>query len=177
MKEKNIFFLKHKTMTITLAKVRETFIEKGKLIIKSLTLKGAATAKQVTPFGIDSNPLGNWTAIYADTTNAGEAVILGYINKNYITDQGEIRIYSLGEDQAVKAYVYAKKDGNLELNGSGFSAVRYQNLKTQIDLLQTQINSQWPLIASGIAMGGGAYTPTNVSVDFSNTESSSVKIK
>jgi len=162
---------------ITLAKVRETFVEKGKLIIKSLTLKGAATAKQVTPFGIDSNPLGNWTAIYADTTNAGEAVILGYINKDYITEQGEIRIYSIGDDQAVKAYAYARKDGVLELNGSAFSAVRYQNLKTQIELLQSQINSQWPLIASGIATGGGVYTPTNVSVDISSSECSTVKLK
>lgn len=162
---------------ITLAKVRETFVEKGKLIIKSLTLKGAATAKQVTPFGIDSNPLGNWTAIYADTTNAGEAVILGYINRDCITEQGEIRIYSIGDDQTVKAYVYARKDGVLELNGSDFSAVRYQNLKTQIELLQSQINSQWPLIASGIATGGGAYTPTNVGIDLTSSESTTVKLK
>jgi hypothetical protein len=162
---------------VTLAKVRDTFIEKGKLIIKSLTLKGATTAKQVTPFGIDSNPLDNWTAIYADTTNAGEAVILGYINKNYITEKGEIRIYSIGDDQAVKAHAYARKDGVLELNGDDFSAVRYQNLKTQIDILQSQINSQWPLIATGIATGGGAYSPTNVNVDFSNTESATVKLK
>jgi hypothetical protein len=162
---------------ITLAKVRETFVEKGKLIIKSLTLKGASTAKQVTPFGIDSNPLSNWTAIYADTTNAGEAVILGYINKDYITEQGEIRIYSIGDDQAVKAYVYARKDGVLELNGSDFSAVRFQELKTQIDLLQSQINSQWPLIASGIATGGGVYTHTNVSIDLATSESATVKIK
>lgn len=162
---------------ITLGKVRDTFVEKGKLIIKSLTLKGATTAKQVTPFGIDSNPLGNYTAIYASTTNEDAAIVIGYINKNYITEQGEIRIYSLGEDQAVKAYVYAKKDGFLELNGSGFSAVRYQNLKTQIDLLQTQINSQWPLIASGIAMGGGVYAPTNVSIDLSSSESATIKLK
>jgi len=162
---------------ITLSKVRETFVEKGKLIIKSLTLKGAATAKQVTPFGIDSNPLGNWTAIYADTTNAKEAVILGYINKDYITEQGEIRIYSIGDDKTVKAYAYARKDGVLELNGSDFSAVRFQELKTQIDLLQTQINSQWPLIASGIATGGGVYTPTNVSIDLTSSESATVKLK
>lgn len=162
---------------ITLAKVRDSFVEKGKLIIKALTLKGAATAKQVTPFGIDSNPLGNWTAIYADTTNAGEAVILGYINKNYITEQGEIRIYSLGEDQAVKAYVYAKKDGNLELNGAEFSAVRFQNLKLATDQADSLINTELSKISAAISALGGSYIISNVSTDLTDTESLTVKLK
>jgi len=162
---------------ITLAKVRETFVEKGKLIIKSLTLKGAATAKQVTPFGIDSNPLGNWTAIYADTTNAGEAVILGYINKDYITEQGEIRIYSIGDDQAVKAYAYARKDGVLELNGSAFSSVRFQNLKIAVDNNDTLINAELAKISAAIAALGGTYIVAPVDTNLLNIESATVKIK
>jgi len=162
---------------ITLAKVRDSFVEKGKLIIKALTLKGAATAKQVTPFGIDSNPLGNWTAIYADTTNAGEAVILGYINKNYITEQGEIRIYSLGEDQAVKAYVYARKDGVLELNGSDFSSVRFQSLKIAIDNNDALINAELSKISAAITTLGGTYIVAPVDTNLLNTESATVKLK
>jgi hypothetical protein len=164
-------------MGITLAKVRETFVEKGKLIIKSLTLKGASTAKQVTPFGIDSNPLENWTAIYADTTNAGEAVILGYINKDYITKQGEIRIYSIGEDKAVKAYVYARKDGVLELNGSAYSGVRFQNLKTATDANDSLINAELTKIAAAITLLGGTYIVSNIATNLSNVESSTVKLK
>jgi len=164
-------------MGITLAKVRETFVEKGKLIIKSLTLKGASTAKQVTPFGIDSNPLGNWTAIYADTTNAGEAVILGYINKDYITEQGEIRIYSIGDDQAVKAYAYARKDGVLELNGSAYSAVRFQNMKTAIDTSDGLINAELAKISIAIGLLGGSYIATNISTNLTSSESATVKLK
>jgi len=164
-------------MGITLAKVRETFVEKGKLIIKSLTYKGAATAKQVTPFGIDSNPLGNWTAIYADTTNAGEAVILGYINKNYITEQGEIRIYSIGDDQTVKAYAYARKDGVLELNGSAFSSVRFQSLKIAIDNNDSLINAELAKIATAISSLGGTYIVAPVDTNLLNTESATVKLK
>jgi len=164
-------------MGITLAKVRETFVEKGKLIIKSLTLKGAATAKQVTPFGIDSNPLGNWTAIYADTTNAGEAVILGYINKDYITEQGEIRIYSIGDDQAVKAYAYARKDGVLELNGSAFSSVRFQSLKIAIDSNDALINAELAKISTAITTLGGTYLVAPISTNLLNTESATVKLK
>lgn len=162
---------------ITLTKVRDSFVEKGRMIIKSLSMMGATTAKQVTPFGIDSNPLNNLTAIYADTTNVGEALILGYINKDYITEQGEIRIYSVGADLAVKAYVHAKKDGILELNGDDFSSIRYENFKTKIDLLQQDINAQLGLISTSILGVGGVYTPANLNVDFTNAKSETVKIK
>jgi len=70
---------------ITLAKVKDSFIENFKLIIKVLQF-GPKTAKQISPFGIDSNPLENYTAVYSETSNAGESVILGYIHKNYITE-------------------------------------------------------------------------------------------
>jgi hypothetical protein len=161
----------------TLGKVKETFIEKGRLIIKALTMGGASTAKQVSPFGIDSNPLRDLTAIYAETTNVGEAVILGYISKEYITEQGEIRIYSIGGDLSVKAYVHAKRNGDLALNGDDFSAIRYENFKTKIDLLQQDINTQLGLISAGIIAGGGAYSPTLLTVDFLSAKSPTVKLK
>lgn len=160
----------------TLAKVRDTFVEKSKLIIKVLQF-GVKTAKQASPFGIDSNPLDNYTAIYSETSNAGEAVILGYINKNYITEQGEIRIYSLGDGGAVMAYVYAKKDGTLELNGNAFSSVRFQNLKIAIDSNDALINAELAKIAIAIGELGGSYIVSNVSTDLLNTESTTVKLK
>lgn len=164
-------------MGITLAKVRDSFVEKGKMIIKVLQF-GAKTAKQVTPFGIDSNPLDNWTAIYSETSNAGESVILGYINKNYVTEKGEIRIYSLDTKGTVKAYAYAKKDGNLELNGNDFSSVRFQNLKAATDANDALINAELAKIATAInAITPMAYVKGNISTDLSNSESPTIKLK
>lgn len=162
---------------ISLAKFKSASIEGGKRIIKALTIGGAATAKQVYPFGFDSQPLEGVTAIYSSTSNMDEAVIIGYINKDQLAEPGGSRIYSLGSSGEVSGFLYARASGVLELNGSDYSAVRFQELKTQIDLLQTQINSQWPLIASGIATGGGVYTPTNVDIDLTSSESPTVKLK
>lgn len=162
---------------ISLAKYSSSIIEKGKRIIKAITIGGATTAKEVYPFGFDSQPPENWTAIYSDTSNKDESVIIGYINKNQLAEVGGSRMYALDSSGEVSGFLYARASGVLELNGSDYSAVRFQELKTQIDLLQSQINSQWPLIASGIATGGGSYTPTNVSIDLSNSESQTVKLK
>jgi hypothetical protein len=162
---------------ITLAKVRDSFVEKGKMIIKALTLKGASTAKQIGSFGIDSNPIDNYTAIYADTTNINESVIIGYINKHYITEKGEIRIYSLDSNSTVKSYVYAKKDGNLELNGNAFSGVRFENLEIAINNNNTLINAELLKIATAIATLGGTYTFVPVSTNLENTKSESVRLK
>ena len=162
---------------ITLGKVRDSFVEKGRLIIKSLTLKGAATGKQVAPFGIDSNPFENLTAIYSDTTNDGEAVILGYINKQYVTEKGEIRIYSVDETGEVMAYAYAKKDGTLELNGSAFSSVRFESLEIAINGNDGLINAELAKISAAIALLGGSYVVAPVSTNLANTKSVTVKLK
>lgn len=161
---------------ITIAKTRDTFVEKSKLIIKVLQF-GAKTAKQAAPFGIDSNPLDNYTAIYADTLNAGESVILGYINKKYITEKGEIRIYSLDASGAVKAFAYCRTNGDLELNGSEFSAVRFENLKTAIDNQNLLINAELAKIVVSIAALGGNYVPGTISTNLTNSKSQNVKLK
>lgn len=164
-------------MGITLGKVKDSFLEKSRMIIKSLTLRGATTAKQVTPFGIDSNPLENYTAVYASTTNEGEAIVLGYINTNYITEKGEIRIYSVGDDKAVKAYVYAKKDGNLELNGNAFSSVRFESLEIATNNNDALINAELAKISAAITLLGGSYIVAPVNTNLMNTKSATVKLK
>lgn len=161
---------------ITLSKVKDSFIEKAKMIIKVVQY-GPKTAKQVLPFGIDSNPIENYTAIYAETAKADESVILGYINKNYVTDKGEIRIYSLGDEGAVKAYAYARKDGVMELNGSDYSAVRFQNLKTAIDNKDSLIVAELAKIQAALALIGGVYIPGPVQTNLTNSESETIKIK
>ena len=163
---------------ISLSKINSSTIEAGKRILKVIGIGGSAyTAKESYPFGFDSVPPKGYTALYSDTSNRDESVIIGYINKNQLAEVGGSRMFAVGESGDVSGFLYARASGVLELNGSDYSAVRFQELKTQIDLLQTQINSQWPLIASGIATGGGSYTPTNVDIDLASAESETVKLK
>jgi hypothetical protein len=161
---------------VTLSKVKDTFVEKSKLIIKVLQF-GAKTAKQVNPFGIDANPLDNYTAIYSDTSNAGESLIIGYINKNYITEKGEIRLYSLNDEGEVQAYAYCRKNGVLELNGSEFSAVRFENLQTAIQNQNSLINAELVKIASSISDIDGVYVPGTISTNLTSSKSPAIKLK
>lgn len=149
----------------------------GTRIGKVLSIGGALTLKESAPFGVDCNPINGMMAIYGFTPNSKQKYIVGYINKNQLAEEGETRMYSIGSDGTLSSYVWNKNDGTLELNGNQYTAVRYENLKTQFDLLQSQINSQLPLIAAGIATGGGSYTPTNVNVDLSIAQSPDVKLK
>lgn len=165
-----------KKIMITLAKVKDSFVENLKLIIKVLQF-GPKTAKQSGPFGIDSNPLDNYTAIYSETSNVGEAVILGYINKNYITEKGEIRIFSLNDLGEVQAYAYARKSGVLELNGNQFSSVRFENLQNAINAKDSLINTELAKIAVAIGLLGGSYTAANVSTNLTESKSEKVRIK
>lgn len=161
---------------ITLAKVRDTFKENSKLIIKVLQF-GAKTAKQAAPFGIDSNPPDNYTAIYSETANAGESVIIGYINKNYITEKGEIRLYSLNDAGSVQAYAHFRKNGILELNGSQYSAVLYENLKIAIDNQNLAMNTELGKIATGIAGIGGVYVPGVIVANLDAAKSLKIKLE
>jgi len=162
---------------ISLAKFKSASIEGGKRIIKSLTMGGAATAKEAYPFGIDSQPPEGCTAIYADTSNIDEAVIIGYINKNQLAEPGSSRIYAIGSSGEVSGFLYARASGVLELNGNQFSSVRFQNLKTAIDSNDALINAELAKIATAIETLGGTYVPANVSTNMISSESPTVKLK
>ena len=42
------------------------------------------TAIQANPFGVDSNPISDLIAVYAQTGEMGATVLIGYLNKNQI---------------------------------------------------------------------------------------------
>lgn len=161
---------------ISLSKFKSAVIEGGKRIIKSLTIGGASTAKESYPFGFDSQPLENWTAIYADTSNKDESVIIGYINKNQLAGSGEARMYALGTSGEVVAFAYVRSSGVLELNGSAFSSVRFQSLKIAIDNKDALVNAELSKIAVAIT-SGGVYVPATISTNLLNAESVTVKLK
>jgi hypothetical protein len=161
---------------VTFSKFKSATIEGGKRILKVLQF-GVKTAKECGPFGFDSQPLADFTAIYSDTSNKGESVIIGYINKHQVAEAGGSRMYALGSSGEVVSWVYVRASGDVELNGSEFSAVRFQNLKTATDASDNLINAELAKIAAAIASLGGTYTPGSITTDLTSSESETVKIK
>jgi hypothetical protein len=162
---------------ITYSKVKSSIIEQRKRILK-VSEFGAKTAKESYPFGFDSSPLENMTAIYAETSNKAEAVIIGYINKNQVAEVGESRMYSLDEAGAVKAYLFARASGNIELNGFEFSAVRFENLDLAIQNQNNLINAELLKIATAInSIAPGSYVPGTITANLTSSKSITVKLK
>lgn len=161
---------------ITFSKFKSSSIEAGKRIIKVLQF-GPKTAKEAYPFGFDSQPPEDWTAIYAETSNNEESVIIGYINKNQLAGVGESRMYSVDAQGAVMAYVVCDATGRISLSGSTYSAVRFQPLKTAIDNKDALLSNEFAKIAAAIALLGGTYVPGPVGTVLTSSESPTIKLK
>ena len=95
----------------------------------------------VSDFGDDSHPVENMVAIYAETTDIGNPVVIGYINKNQISEVGEKRIFSTDTDGNVVFALHLKNDGTAEFGGNSDFLVRYNELKTGFDQLKSDFNS------------------------------------
>ena len=156
---------------ISTAKVKQWSIEKGKRILKLLQF-GAKTAKVAAPFGDDSNPVKDMTAIFAETTASGEPVVIGYINTNQIAQEGEKRIFSLKEDGNLSTYIWLKNDETMEIGGNVDNAVRFSKLKEGIDAKDLLIVQELAKIATAIGSIGGTYVP---GVVVTNIEAAKIK--
>jgi len=117
----------------------------GRRIVKFLRLgkDDVQTADEASNFGIDSNPVEKLVAVYAKTGLKGDTVIIGYLNKNKISDIGETRIYSTDkEDESdIKMYIHLKNDGTAEFGGADDFLVRFNKLKEGFDQLKSDFNS------------------------------------
>ncbi|ASD51623.1 hypothetical protein [Flavobacterium phage V157] len=161
---------------ITFSKFSDAFIDGGKRILKVLQF-GAKTADEIAPFGIDSNPIKNMTALYVDTTNSGESAVVGYVNESQLSNKGEVRIYSMDENKAVKSFIWVKNDGSIEFNGNGYSMTRFEPLKQGIQIKDNLINAELAKIATAIGSLGGTYVVTPVSTNIENAKSINLKIE
>lgn len=161
---------------ITFSKIKSASIEQGKRILKVFQF-GVKTAKESYPFGFDSMPPEDWTAIYSDTSNNEEAVIIGYINKNQVSGVGESRMYALNSSKSVVGYVMCKASGVTEINGNQYTAVRFSPLKTAIDAKDTLIQQELVKISTALTGVGGVYAPGTITTNLTNSESPTVKLK
>lgn len=115
------------------------------------------TSDQITPHGIDSNPVKDMIAVYAKTEQKGETVILGYLNRNMLAAVGELRLYSTNANGETQIYHWLKSDGTMELGGSSKHLARFEELKAGFDQLKDDLNDQkskWNAFVAAYVPGG-----------------------
>lgn len=129
------------------------------------------------PFGIDSNPIPEMVAIYAQTTGKGDTVVVGFINKELLADVGETRLFSTNDAGALQTYIHLKNDGNMEIGGASDNMVRFSELKAGFDQLKSDVNSHitnWNAFATAYVPGGPAAPGLPPTATTSSSSSASV---
>ncbi len=129
---------------INLVKVISTEVDSLKRrLIKVLRMgkSDIQTPFEASAFGVDSNCPKDFIAVYATTEERGKNVIIGYLNKNSLAKVGEFRTYSTNEkgDQE-KMYMLLTNDGFMELGGDTNWAVKYTELKQELDKQKQDFN-------------------------------------
>lgn len=148
-----------------------------KRIVKFLRFgdKVVQTSIEANPYGVDSNPIKDMVAVYAETTGKGDTVIIGYLNKNLKADVGEFRTFSTDSNGNEKFYIWLKNNGDCEIGGNVDNMVRYQKLADGMLQFQNKLIVQLNLISTGIAAGGGSYVVGDVSIDISQSKINEIK--
>lgn len=147
-------------------------------IVKILRLgkSDVQTAFEVGSYGIDSNPVKDMVAIYAESSVKGEVVIVGYITKNKVAQTGELRLYSTNAQGTEQTYAYLKNDGTIELAGNADNLVRFVALNTALQAQVGLINVELGKIATAInAIVPGAYIPTPITLNITASKVNELK--
>ena len=159
--------------------------DQDRRLVKSLGWGDDDVQENITAssFGDDSHPVKDMIAIYSDTTDIGEPVIIGYVNKDQISKVGEKRIFSTDADGVLSFALHLKNDGTAEFGGDADFMVRYNELETGFNALKSDLNTfistfnahVHPFV--GLAVGvPGITTPTTTAGSPSSADISGEKI-
>lgn len=159
---------------ISLSQVISVVIKTGSRIVKVMQF-GAKTADECAPFGDDSSPLKDMVAVYADTQEIGEPIIIGYLNENQLAAPGEKRFYSLKPNGDLSFYAWLKNDGTMEIGGKTDNMVRFNPLNNGLSNQNTAINAELTKIAVAITALGGTYVPTQISLNIAQSKINEIK--
>ena len=146
-------------MSALISQILSSTIEKSRLILKILRSgsKDSLTPFSASPFGIDARPIKGMKAVYMETANDDEPVLVGYINENSKAGIGEVRFYSLDSDGNEKNFIHIKNDGKIDIGGSGDNMVRFSKLEDGYNELKTDFNNlvtKWNAFAGAYLPGG-----------------------
>lgn len=143
-------------------------------IIKVLQY-GAKTALQAAPFGDDSNPIKEMTAIFANTETNDEPVIIGYVNENQLAAEGEKRAFSLKPDGTVSFYTWLKNDGTFEIGGNTDNLIRFNLLNNGLQQEVLAMNVEFAKISAAMTALGGSYVMQPVNLDITPSKIEEIK--
>lgn len=97
------------------------------------------TAYDVSPFGVDGVPPAGWKAVYSKTAVDGNEVLVGYINQNATSVEGELKLYSVnGANESITLIL--RTNGTMELGGNTKHLVRYEELATAYNSLKDTVD-------------------------------------
>jgi hypothetical protein len=115
----------------------------GQLVSKVFRLgrDDVRQAINAAPHGVDSNPVKDMVAVYADGSVKGQQVIIGYLNKNAVAEVGGLRLYSTNTNGVEQIAIYFRANGTIEVGGDSDFMVRYSALETAFNELQTKFNT------------------------------------
>lgn len=158
-------------MSVSMCKLKSFEIQQGERILK-VEQYGIKTADFATSFGDDSVAPKNWSAVYCDTDNSGDKIIIGYINKNQLDKikEGEKRIFSLDESGNNAAEIYLKNDGKIEINGNVDNLVRYIKLNEALQAQKDLINTELQKIVVAFTSVGGSYAISPITLNISQSK-------
>jgi len=162
----------------TFSRFTSAIIEKGRRVLKVLQYD-VKTVNEAMPFGEDSIPLKDMIAIYAETSENSDSVIVGYINENQLpkVKEGEKRLYSLKPDGSLSFEIYLKGDGTIEIGGNQFSAVKYEPLDAALKAQDVLINAELAKIATVLnTLLPGSYVLSPVSTNPLLAKSNTIKV-
>ncbi len=127
---------------IRISKIISTALIKGRLIIKVLRLgsKDSQTVYYTVPFGFDSNPNLEYRAVYANTGEKGDNVLIGIINNNAIASFGESRMFSNDLDGNEITSIHLTNEGIIKIGGEEDNMVRYSKLEEAYNELNDKFN-------------------------------------
>lgn len=129
---------------ISLGKIISTELDNLKRRVIKITRLGkddVQTPIEIGPFGLDSNPIKDFIAAYTETKEKGKNVILGYYVKNKKAEVGEYRFFCTDDTGVEKFYVWLKKTGIIEIGGDTNYAVKYNELKQELDKFKEDYNN------------------------------------
>jgi hypothetical protein len=115
------------------SKVLQSAINNTVRKVQILLFQRARDVQQSLPYGIDSVPVKDMVAVYSNTGEMGQSVIIGYLYKGAIAEVGSVRLYS------ENGYVHLRANGNLELLGTAKHMVRYEELETGFNSLKQSV--------------------------------------
>lgn len=153
--------------------------DKGMLVVKFLRLgkNDVQETHASLPFGFDCMPIKDIEAVYATTGDMGAPVLVGFINRNLVSQVGESGLFSTNENGEIQTYLRLKNNGEIHFGGDAGNLTRFQELEDGFNDLKSKVNSLITKYNTHIhPTPAGASSPTATTETSSQASISGAKI-